>query len=88
MHDDIPIQFFTPENCHKLFDNQDYDMCLALLPSTYILEAVMNESISRELRINYLTIGFCIIALYYDDALSRLNPVQSHSNTTAKNTWL
>ena len=83
MHDDIPLKLFTPENCHLLFQQKEYDLCLSLLPSTYIIEAVMNESISRELRLNYLTIGFCIVSLYYDGALRYLNTdLQSHSDSS------
>ena len=78
MHDDIPLKLFTPQNCHLLFDNNKFDLCLSLLPSTYAIEAVMNETLSREQRINYLTVGFCIVALYYDDAIHQINDCQSH----------
>ena len=88
MHDDIPLKLFTPSNCRMLFENEKYDLCLALLPSTYILEAVMNETISRADRIRYLTIGFCIIALYYDDAVHQLNECQSHKAVEGNNITL
>ena len=81
MHDDIPLKLFTPENCHQLFALGKYDLCLSLLPSTYIIEAVMNEKLTREERIQYLTIGFCIVALFYDDAIHRLNECQSYNAT-------
>ena len=81
MHDDIPLKLFTPEHCHMLFENEKYDLCLSLLPSTYVIEAVMNEELTREERIQYLTIGFCIVALYYDDAIHQLNESQSHKAT-------
>ena len=80
MHDDLPLKMFTPENCHKAYMDHSYDICLSLLPSTYLIEAAMNDDLSREERLNYLTIGFCIMVLYYDDAISERMQDQSHRN--------
>ena len=80
MHDEVPLKMFTPEHCHKLFDDEKYDLCLAILPSTYITEAVMNKEITREQRLNYLTIGFCILALFHRDLLREKTGGQSDSN--------
>ena len=81
MHDDIPLKLFTPENCHYLFNEGKFDLCMSLLPSTYIIEAVFNEKISREQRLCYLTIGFCIMTLYYDDAIKRMSDEQDSRDT-------
>ena len=65
MHDDIPLKFFVPQYCHDLFEMKQYDLLLSILPSTYLIEAVMNETLTRDQRIQYLTIGFCIMVLFY-----------------------
>ena len=38
----------------------------------------MREDITRDKRLEYLTIGFCIMALYHDDAIHNMSPEQNH----------
>ena len=40
----------------------------------------MNDDLSREEILNYLSICFCIMVLYYDDAISERRKDQSHRN--------
>ena len=79
MHDHLPVQLFTPEHCRDPFEQEQYDLWLSLLPSTYLLESVMNHDLTRAQRLNYLTIGFCIMVLFYDDLLNRKSSSQESS---------
>ena len=81
MHDDIPLRLFTPQHCNDLFEQERFDLLLSILHSTYLIEAVMNENISREQRIKYLTIGFCIMVLFYCSARDNLNDCQRSNST-------
>ena len=65
MHDTFSLRMFTPENYLKAFMDHSYDIYLSLLPSTYLIEAALNDALSREVILNYLTICFGIIVLYY-----------------------
>ena len=85
MHDDVPLRLFTPKHIHALFEMHEYDLMLSLLPSTYLVEAVMNQYITRETRLQYLTIGFCIVMLFYLVSKERMDESQSFDNIEGKN---
>ena len=78
MLDTFPLKMFTPENYLKAFMDNSYDICLFLLPSAYIIEASMNDTLSREVILNYLTICFGIMVLYYYEFISDRLQDQSH----------
>ena len=41
MLDTFLLKMFTPENYIKAFIDHSYDICLSLLPSSYLIEAAM-----------------------------------------------
>ena len=69
MLDTFPLKMFTPENCLKAF-----------MDHSYFIEAALNDALFREVILNYLTICFGIMVLYYYHAISDRLQDQSHRN--------
>ena len=65
MDDGLPLKLFTIQNILHLRSKQKYDLSFSLLPSTLLLESIMNESYTREQRLHLLSIGYSIIFIYF-----------------------
>lgn len=67
MDDNLPLQFFSQENIQKAIQAERYDLLLALLTSYLLINSLMSTELTRQQRIEQLTFGFSIVAIYYND---------------------
>lgn len=65
MEDDLPKKLFTLQTIKKIIDSEDFSLLLSMLPSTLLLEALHNKSLSRQETIDYLLLGASIILIFY-----------------------
>ena len=47
--------------------NERFDLSFSIIPSTLLIEAVLNENYDKKQRIDLLSFGFSIIYIYYQD---------------------
>ena len=65
MDDMLPLLMFHPRNIEQALMISRYDLIISLLPSTLLVHAILSEEITRSERIEALTLGFCILMIYY-----------------------
>ena len=67
MDDTLPIKFFTLENIQHLREIERFDLSFSLMPSTLLIEAVLNDNYSKSQRLDLLSFGYSIIYIYYTE---------------------
>lgn len=65
MSDYYALNFFSFQNLEILLNKNQYDLALYLLPFTCWSEALINQSISKKIRLNLLQISFDILYQFY-----------------------
>lgn len=83
MDDALPLKFFTLENTEHLREQERFDLTFSLLPSTLLINAILNENLSHEQRIDLLSIGYSIIFIYYME-LNEYVKDKKHLQSTSK----
>lgn len=70
MDDNLPLQFFSQENIRASIRIGRFDLLIALLPCYLLINSIMSDNLTREQRLEQQSLGFSIIATYYNDFLS------------------
>ena len=83
MDDSLPRMLFNVPNLIKSLDVGRLDLFIALFPSTAMIVAIMDESLSRSDRIHLLLCGWSFMFLYYLSML-KYKPDGSDSQTIRK----
>ena len=65
MDDVLPRLLFNTKNLESCVKNRRLDLFIALFPTTALLLAIMDESLSRADRIDLLCDAFCVMFLYH-----------------------
>lgn len=84
MDDSLPLKFFTLDNIERLRKQERHDLAFSLLPSTLLIEAVLNENYSREERLSLLSFGFSIIYIYYIELQDYTSNKYAQPQSTSK----
>lgn len=85
MDDFLPIKLFTYYNIKHFRDMHRYDLAFSLIPSTLLVEAVLNEFYTREQRLHLLSIGFSLILIYYIELNEYTNNPHNEQSTSKSN---
>ena len=67
LYDFYPREIFTPSSIAACIDKNRYDLAFSLLPMTLLFESVFNASLSRDIRLQYLSIAHAIMLIYIRD---------------------
>lgn len=65
MEDSLPQRLFSAKVIHSIFKKGDIPFLTCMLPSALLLDAIHNERLRRQERIDELLFGASIILLYY-----------------------
>lgn len=69
MDDTLPLKIFTFQNISHFRSIGRKDLAFSIMPSTLLIEAVLNEHYSKEQRLELLSYGFSIVYIYYIELL-------------------
>jgi hypothetical protein len=77
MEDSLPLKLFTLQTLGRIIDDDNPRLFFAMLPSTFLLESIHSDLLSRSERIEYLMIGASLLLLYelYKNELAKCNYV-------------
>ena len=90
MDDRLPLMMFNRSCLNLAVKNQNYILAIALLPSTLLVDSVMNQELSRDERLDCLSICFSLMYIYREfyQIRDKLNLVQRPSKMKGNNQFM